>query len=228
MSGMLRLRRTWPFSSNSPRPSIISTTQPAAPEGPGASSGTEAGSRDELRSSQLNVPEGEEMSPAPEAGSRDRLLSSQTQQPVRDDGARRGTLLPTKVMQSKWIILFYITTAPVLAFLFWYIHAVLVSRDPQIGHLWSSPSKTLLIVSMLSQSYILLLESLLSGVFNILRWQLASRDNEIPVSTFLGLTGATSLWGLIVLMCRCSNLRWGFHRYIYNSSFNYMGLSCLH
>jgi hypothetical protein len=186
MSGNLRPPRSWPFKSDSPRSSTLSIRQP-------------------------NILEGE-VTPSPNSGNHDGLLSSKTHQLAEDDTAR-GTL-PTKIKQLKWIVFFYVATAFLLVLLYMYIYEVLVSQDPHIGRLLFSPTKTLLTVSILSQSFILLLESLVSSVLDTLRWQLASGDNGIPVSTFLGLSGATSLWGVIVLMCHCGNLRWGFHRYL--------------
>jgi hypothetical protein len=239
MSGNLRLRKTWPQTSSSSSPSRDTSSDHTGTQAPAAPNPSEAEHRDGPISASTqqpeegDVPRRETSSPssltinevtdarapatpfAPEAENPDELIRPPIEQPDGDHTAERGTELPTKYAQLKWTAGLYLLTVWLSAALFFYVHETLVSQNSVLGPLLLDPSKTVLLVSALSQSFLLLLQFLLSCVFNSLRWHLASRKTGVPVSTFLGLSRATSLWGVITLMCRGVHILWGIHRYLH-------------
>jgi hypothetical protein len=167
---------------------------------------------------ELTPPEAERRDASPISPRREqqnRTTSSSSQEPNEGGTARKGTILPTKFEQLKWTFILYMLTLLLLGLLFFYIHAALVSQDTPLGPLLLDPSKTVLLISALSQSFVILLESLLDSVFNYLRWQLAASDTGVLASTFLGLSKGTSLWGVAMLMRRGIHITWGIHRYVY-------------
>jgi hypothetical protein len=201
MSEDLWLQKTWLSESNSTLPSSTTITELS-----------------KVQTLEPSVP--------PQAENLGDSTSPSAQQSSKGDTAQIGTVLPKKYAQLKWTVILYILTLFLSGALFFYLQAALVSQTSPLGPLLLTPQKTLLLVSVLSQSFILLLEFLMSSVFNSLRWQLASRDSGVPVSTFLGLSRATSLWGVIMLMYRHTHFIWGTHRYFaYNSTSSYLTLT---
>lgn len=193
MSEDLWLRQTWLSESNSSSPSSITITE----------------------LSNALTPEPFALPRAKNQGFFTRPPPNKPSRP--GDTARIGTVLPRKSVQLKWTVILYILTLLLSVALFFYLHAALVSPTFPLGPFLLTPQKTLLLVSILSQILVLLLEFLMTSVLNSLRWQLASRDNGVPVSTFLGLSRATSLWGVITLMCRRTHFIWGTHRYLHST-----------
>jgi hypothetical protein len=244
MSGNLRLRKTWPRTSDSSSPSRVTSNELSGAQAPAIPTTPEAERQDgpinasTEQSEEIDAARGEAFPPssttiielnsgqaptasiAPEAEDQDQPVSSSTERPDDDDTVRRGTVLPTKLEQLKWTVRIYIVTLLLSGALFFYIHAALVSQNSPLGPLLLDPSKTVLLVSALSQSFVLLLQFLLSCVFNNLRWQLAARDSGVLVSTFLGLSRATSLWGIVMLMRRRIHVIWGIHRYALSPCFD--------
>jgi hypothetical protein len=130
--------------------------------------------------------------------------SSEGENPPRLNTAtspRNGTPLPTKFKQFKWMMVLFAATVPLFAVSFLYIYAALIAQHPKLGRLLFSPSRTIFIVGLLSQVIALLIKHFFDNVFDALRWQLASRSGGVRTTTFLGLSGATSLLGLITLIC---------------------------
>lgn len=80
-----------------------------------------------------------------------------------------------------------------------YIYKSLLSPDPAIGNLLPSASDTNLVVSVLSQVLANSVDVLLTGVFDVLRWQLASRLAGISATTFFQLSSSTQWIALLSL-----------------------------
>ncbi|KAK4157408.1 hypothetical protein C8A00DRAFT_11739 [Chaetomidium leptoderma] len=72
-----------------------------------------------------------------------------------------------------------------------YVYKSLLSHNPAIGGLLPSASDTNLVVSILSQVFANLVDVLLVGVFDVLRWQLAARFAGISATTFFQLSSST-------------------------------------
>jgi hypothetical protein len=89
---------------------------------------------------------------------------------------------------------------PYTAFVFQYVYQVLISDHPHVGRLFLSPANTNLLITILSQAFGLLTLALFQNIFDVLRWQLASRERGIPIPAFLQLSGATKLLGVLALI----------------------------
>jgi hypothetical protein len=72
-----------------------------------------------------------------------------------------------------------------------YIYKSLLNHNPEIGSLLPSASDTNLAVSILSQVLANLVDVLLTGVFDVLRWQLAATCSGVSATTFFQLSSAT-------------------------------------
>ena len=72
-----------------------------------------------------------------------------------------------------------------------YIYKTLLSNDPGIGNLLPSASDTNLVVSVLSQVFANMVDMILTGVFDVLRWQLAARFAGISATAFFQLSSST-------------------------------------
>src|SRR5271154_4330004 len=105
-----------------------------------------------------------------------------------------GTKLSSVFWQFKSLTILCFGAIPLSVLLLYYIFTVFVSRDPNLGPLLFQPSRTLLVVTIMSQLLGLLINELFISVFEALRWQLASRKGGVHVTTFLGLSKATSLF----------------------------------
>jgi hypothetical protein len=165
-------------------PSLASTkTAPRASESPAK---TEIGNEN-LTESVCKTP------PSPERDSPPQLNKAPS--------SRNAALLPTKSKQLKWTIVLFSVAVPLFAVSFLYIYAALIAQHPKLGRLLFSPSQTIFVVGLLSQVIALLIKHFFDNIFDALRWQLASRRGGVRTTTFLGLSGATSLLGLTMLIC---------------------------
>lgn len=113
---------------------------------------------------------------------------------------RGGTKLTSVFWQLKTLTILCFGAIPLSVLLLYYIYTVFVSRNPNLGPLLFQPSRTLLVVTIISQLLGLLINELFVAVFEALRWQLASRKGGVHVTTFLGLSKATSFFGALRLL----------------------------
>lgn len=111
-----------------------------------------------------------------------------------------GTVLPTAFRQLRWDLVLSLGMIPLSILLFLYLYATLVSNTPPLGPLLFSPSRTLLVVTILSQGLGIIFRVLFSSVFDALRWHFASREKGVSITVFLGLSPATSSLGVIKLL----------------------------
>jgi hypothetical protein len=119
--------------------------------------------------------------------------------PVQDSG-QRGIPIPGKWHQLLSLRIFCWTAIPGSAILFWYLYQSLVSEEPHLGPLLLSPSRTLLVVTILSQGTALLLTAYFASVFDRLRWRFVATGDGVSIVTFISLSSATSLIGIIKLL----------------------------
>ena len=103
-----------------------------------------------------------------------------------------------------------------------YSYAALIAPYHHLGALNFSPSRTIFVIGLLSQTIALLLEHVFDNVFNVLRWQLASRSNGDRTTTFLALNIATSHPGVLMLICVGGpHLIWCLQRYFSKCDYVY-------
>jgi hypothetical protein len=125
-----------------------------------------------------------------------------------------GTRLSNRFRLLLWTICAYVAMTPLAVLLFYYVMEVLVSPDPHIGRLHHSPARTLLLVTIFTQTFLVILHFLMNNVFDALRWQLASMQNGLDFCTFLALGNATSLYGaLMLLTVRGRHHAWALQKY---------------
>jgi hypothetical protein len=130
---------------------------------------------------------------------------------------KRGTVLPSTFRQLRWELLLCLGMIPLSVILFLYVYAALVSNNPPLGPLLFSPSRTLLVITILSQGLANLFLMLFSNVFEAFRWHLASRKKGVLATTFLGLSPATSSFSTLKLLYAnhiCHHTWWCIQRYI--------------
>lgn len=106
-----------------------------------------------------------------------------------------GTKLRSWTKQQQLAILLAILCFPLAIITFFYIYVALVSHNASLSHLIPSPTKTLAIISVLSQTLTLLVRFFSDSVFEVLHWRLAARPEGVSVATFIALSGATSILG---------------------------------
>jgi hypothetical protein len=134
---------------------------------------------------------------------------------ARNSG-RHGTLLPSAFQQLRWDLLLCFGMIPLSILLFLYVYAALVSDNPPLGPLLFSPSRTLLVITILSQGLAILFRMLFNSVFEALRWHFVSRKKGVSATTFLGLSPATSSLGVLKLLYLtkiCNHTWWCIQRY---------------
>lgn len=120
---------------------------------------------------------------------------------------------PTKIQQLRCGIIFWALMAPYTAFVSQYVYQVLIADHPHVGRLFLSPANTNLLITVLSQVFGQLIQALFKNIFDVLRWQLASRERGVPIPTFLQLSGATELLGVLSLIATKGNHHtWGLQR----------------
>lgn len=127
-----------------------------------------------------------------------------------------GTVLPSAFRQLRSQLMLCFGMIPLSILLFLYVYASLVVNNPPLGPLLFSPSRTILVVTILSQGIAILLRMLFSCVFESLRWHFASRNNGIAATTFLGLSPATSSLGVMKLLYAgglSNHMPWSIQRY---------------
>ena len=139
---------------------------------------------------------------------------SQEPQRVEADGTGPDlTRRPKKIQQLKSGIIFWALMVAYTAFVSQYVYQVLISNHPHVGRLFLSPANTNVLITILSQAFGLLIHALLQNIFDVLRWQLASRKKGILIPAFLQLSGATKLLGVLALIfIRGSHHIWGLQR----------------
>jgi hypothetical protein len=120
---------------------------------------------------------------------------------------------PKKIQQLRCGIIFWVLMVPYTAFVSQYVYQVLRADHPHVGRLFRSPADTNLIITILSQVFGLLIQALFKNIFDVLRWQLASRERGVPIPTFLQLSGATKWLGVLTLIAIKGNHHiWGLQR----------------
>lgn len=125
-----------------------------------------------------------------------------------------GTVVLSTQTQYRSHLFFVITAFFLSNFVLYYAHEALVNPRPTLGKLLFPPSTTVFVINVLSQGVAFLIAQLFTAVFEALRWKFASRRIGVRMTTFLGLSGATSLLGVGRLLCaRGPHQFWCLQRY---------------
>ncbi|KAK4041495.1 hypothetical protein C8A01DRAFT_14761 [Parachaetomium inaequale] len=115
------------------------------------------------------------------------LHTPEPEQPPNEDSKHEGS--KTKEIWPLMLLWVFMAVFTILYAVF--IYRTLLSGDPGIGSLLPSASDTNLAVSILSQVFANVVDMLLTGVFDVLRWQLAARFAGISATTFFQLSSST-------------------------------------
>src|SRR2546423_757004 len=103
---------------------------------------------------------------------------------------------------------YFLTWVLALFTLGWMIFTIYFAYNCSISNpltpslIFSKPERTILLLNILSQFTIFLLAELTLSVFEALRWAFASSPHGINVFSFVGLSRATSLLGILSLLIR--------------------------
>jgi hypothetical protein len=120
---------------------------------------------------------------------------------------------PSKIRKLKCRIIFWALMAPFTAFLSQYFYQVLLVEHPHVGILFFSPTNTNLVITIFAQVLAQLIQALFIDIFDVLRWQLASRERGVSILSYLQLSGATRWLGVLCLaVIGGSHHIWGIHR----------------
>jgi hypothetical protein len=114
--------------------------------------------------------------------------------------AQEGTVIPSKFEQWKYNITLASGSILLSSFAFYYVYQTLIVSQPVLGDLLFSPSTTVFVINILSQILAIVITLLFASAFEALRWQLASRETGVRLATFLGMSGATSPVGVLMLL----------------------------
>jgi hypothetical protein len=103
---------------------------------------------------------------------------------------------------------YFLTWVLALFTLGWIIFTIYFAYNCSISNpltpslIFSKPERTILLMNILSQFTIFLLAELTLSVFEALRWAFASSPHGINAFSFVGLSRATSLLGILSLLIR--------------------------
>jgi hypothetical protein len=141
---------------------------------------------------------------------------------LRTDGFN-GTKLQSFPRQVLWTWVIAVACGFWLAFTVTFALNCSMSKPFVMSLLPSRSETTLLILNVCSHGSLLLLTLVTSRAFESVRWALAASKRGIPFKSFLGLSRATSLFGVINLLLdgECNGFAsidgqkfWGIQRYI--------------
>jgi hypothetical protein len=144
------------------------------------------------------------------------LFSRSTDREIEDLlPLNNGNTIPSRGQQyrTQFLLAFLSFLLSVLAF--YYAYEALVSPRPILGRLIFSPSTTVFVINVLSQGVAFTMARVFSAIFETLRWNLASRKHGVSLTTFLGLSAGTSLFGVFRLLLASGQHRiWCLQRFL--------------
>ena len=119
-----------------------------------------------------------------------------------------GTTIPPKRVQYRSQTFLALSSFLLSAFAIYYAYEALINPQPLLGKLIFSPSTTVFVINVLSQSVAFLIARVFASAFEALRWSFAARNSGVTLTTFLSLSSGTSLYGV----CRLLLTR-GYHNF---------------
>jgi hypothetical protein len=111
-----------------------------------------------------------------------------------------GTPLPSKRRQYNATFALLFAVMALSAFVIYYAYETLINVRPTLGVLLLAPYNTVLVISILSQAVALSFRQLFATLFESVRWKFACQRKGVEMTTFLGLSTATSLQGVLYLL----------------------------
>jgi len=112
-----------------------------------------------------------------------------------------GTTISSKQTQYGSNLFFVIAAFVLSNLVLYYAYEALLSPRPALGKLFFPPSITIFVINVLSQGVAFLMAHLFASIFENLRWTFTSQKTGVRMTTFLGLSRATSLLGVVRLLC---------------------------
>jgi len=116
--------------------------------------------------------------------------------PVTRAPSNESIPILSRIRRSKNDVLLFVGSLLLSVFTFYYVYETLLCSEPALGKLLFTPSTTVFVINVLSQILGTVLALLFAASFELLRWQLTTRDSGVQMSTFLAMSGATSLVGI--------------------------------
>jgi hypothetical protein len=113
---------------------------------------------------------------------------------------RRGKSIPSRFKQIASDTFAIILADLVVLGISIYAYETLVNSNPPQALLYLGPGGTIFIINVLSQILGTLIKQLFSSKLDVLRWHFASNTSGVPLATFLGLSPATSYFGVLGLV----------------------------
>jgi hypothetical protein len=131
-----------------------------------------------------------------------------------DVGAHRGTPIPSRNKQYYPTFVLLVASIALSIFVVYYGYETLINPSPILGSLLLAPYNTVLLINIMSQAVAFLMRQLYSTLLEAVRWKFASGKNGVQLTTFLGLSAATSLHGVLWLFYEKGKHRfWCLQRY---------------
>ena len=133
-----------------------------------------------------------------------------------------GVRLQSTFRQFFWTWLLALFAAFWIMFTIYFAYNCTLEKPLSTALIFSSPDNTLLVLNILSHGTIFCLKELTSAVFEAVRWAFASSNKGIPAYSFLSLSRATNLFGILILFAgkeknslasKEGHRIWGFQRY---------------
>lgn len=126
-----------------------------------------------------------------------------------------SSVLESKMRKYTWIWILASTFVILSAFLTYFAYELLIRESAVPRALELSPGRTVLVINVLSQSLAFLGHILFNDVMEALRWTFLCRKKGVLLATFLGLSRATSMYGVAYLCSiKGSHLFWCIQRYL--------------
>lgn len=120
--------------------------------------------------------------------------------PSNNYGLPVGTIVRGLFCQLLWTWSLLFVTIGWVAFTILFASNCIRSASFSSTLLFSDPTKTVLALNVLSHVTILLLRELTASIFDVIRWTLASSPNGISLGSFISLSRATGLVGVLSLL----------------------------
>lgn len=143
------------------------------------------------------------MSSSPSHATSDTEIGNNTGNTI-DASSSPGTNLRSKTILSKnrrylSSIFLGLGTCILFTLVSYYAYQALVAPNPALGALSFTPSATVLVINLLSQTTHFTLSRLLSTSLTHFRWSLLCHENGVRMLTALALDSGTTLYGVVLL-----------------------------
>jgi len=116
-----------------------------------------------------------------------------------DDGLSRGVRLQSMLRQLLWTWILTLCAIIWISFTVFFAFNCSLQVPMSSWLISPNPEVTLFILSILAHGTVLFLKSITSEAFEAIRWTFASSSKGIMFSSFLGLSRATSIFGVLKL-----------------------------